>query len=369
MNDHVQKEIVELTKQLIRHRTVEGNTDAFNACISDVRSYFNGISGLHFQEYAHNGIPSLIVSNKPNTKHFDVLFNGHLDVVPAKEPDFTPHQKDGRLYGRGASDMKSSVAAMMAVMKHTAASSRASIGLMLVCDEEIGGFDGTGALVKRGYGADTVIVPDDMGSLEITLKEKGLLQLEVTFNGKAAHSCEPWKGDSATDHFVAFASELRGQYPIPKRDAWVATCNIGPVQSDHPSNQLASKIVTMLDIRYTESNDAGEIIEIVNDLARKHNGTAKVKLQGDVVHTPANNPRVRLFLEAAHEILGQTPAKTVDHGASDARFFAKTGCPIILFKPPSGGMHADNEWVDISGLTEFYSILERYAAKIEAKQP
>lgn len=357
------KEITTLASDLIRCKTVEGNADEFARCMDYVRDYFTDTDGLFVQDFDFEGLPAMVISNRAGATSFDILMNGHIDVVPAPDNDFLPYEKDGKLFGRGACDMKASLAAMMAVMKHVAPAAAASIGLMVVSDEEVGGFNGTAPLVAQGYRGRVVIIPDDMGNLELTTKEKGLLQLDVTFTGKAAHSCEPWKGESAVDALVAFAAKVRKRFPKPAQEAWATTCNIGTVQGGKARNQLAERAQVSLDIRYIESDDPTALFQDMSALAAQYNGHVRKVLEGAAVNTSLDNPLVQQFSQIATHILGHQVGYAVDHGASDARFFAAVDCPVILFKPPSQGMHAANEAVDLAGLATFYEVLAAFCQK------
>ena len=73
---------------------------------------------------------------------------------------------------------------------------------------------------------------------------------------------------------------------------------------------------------------------------------------------------VEQFAAIASQVLGRPVDNAVDHGASDARFFAEVDCPVILFKPPSEGMHGANEAVDLNGLAQFYQIVTRFCKVI-----
>lgn len=358
----MKQDIIPLTKQLITFPTYEGSVEAMRQCIAYVREYFKDTKNIVIEEFSSNDIPSLLISVDEKRRHFDILFNGHLDVVPAPEDMFTPVEKAGKIYGRGAADMKSMVAVMMATVKYAAQhGSSQSVGLMLVFDEEIGGFDGAKYQVEQQkVTADIVIIPDDMGSFELTLKEKGMVAVELSFKGKAAHSCEPWQGESAVDKFIAFGAEVRQLFPKPKQEAWVTTCNIGPVKSEHPRNQLADKLTASLDIRFIEDTTAKEILRKVRKLAQKHDAEVKVVFEDAAVFTPLDNKKVQAFKAVAEKVLDREVTTAVDHGASDGRHFAAHNIPILMFKSPSWGMHADDESVDVKGLEQFYDILIEY---------
>lgn len=354
-------ELLSISQDLIRFKTVDGNEAEFKRAVKYVRNYFASMPSLYIHESWFNNAPSLVIGNQPGTKEFDILISTHLDVVDAKDKDFTPTIRGGKLYGRGAADMKTMVAAGMLLMKHIGDHPiDHSLGLMITFDEETGGFNGTAKLVEAGYLGKVVIVPDDMGAFQITTKEKGIIGLDVHFTGVPSHSCEPWNGSSAADNFLLFASKIRQQYPVLDQEAWVTTCNIGPIKSDHPRNQLSPALNVSLDIRYTEEINAQMVIRDITDLARHHQATVTEVLNEPMVLTASDAPAVQSFKQAAEQILGQEVTTAVDHGASDARHFTQTDCQIIMFKPPTQGMHSDNEAVTIADLETFYQILKNY---------
>lgn len=106
----MEKELVELTKKLISYRTVTGNRNETRKCIGYIRRY---LKGLHIKEFSSNAFRSLVVSNVPFTsdKRYEVMFHGHIDVVPADDKEqFNPIESNGKVFGRGALDMKGGVA-------------------------------------------------------------------------------------------------------------------------------------------------------------------------------------------------------------------------------------------------------------------
>jgi succinyl-diaminopimelate desuccinylase len=156
-----------------------------------------------------------------------------LMLVDGEDSQFEPKKQGDKLVGRGALDMKSGVAVMMALMRQSE-QKKWNLGLMLVGDEEIGGFDGTGYLTMLGFGGDIVIIPDGgLAVHRIIEKEKGVLRLVLHAKGEPAHGSAPWKGSSAI-HVLAEAITTVHDAFVPldqhPEDHWVTTCNVGLIE-------------------------------------------------------------------------------------------------------------------------------------------
>ena len=134
-------DILHLAKELISVPSVTGIPEELTQVLKVAEKY---LEGQEFTAFASNNIPSLLYSNKgKDLKEFKIILNAHLDVVPAKKEQFNPHEKGGKLYGRGAYDMKAAGAVMMYLFKEIGAELPYPLGLQLVTDEESGGRDGT----------------------------------------------------------------------------------------------------------------------------------------------------------------------------------------------------------------------------------
>jgi acetylornithine deacetylase/succinyl-diaminopimelate desuccinylase family protein len=143
-----------------------------------------------------------------------VYFHGHYDVVPASsQAQFCPYVKDGHLFGRGAADMKSGLAAMMWAVKAIKACGielRGRIGLTFVPDEETGGALGSQYLAEAGLlGQDgmAMFMPEPTGGV-IWNANRGAISLRVTVKGKPAHVCTHYEGVNAFEHMLAVGNAL-----------------------------------------------------------------------------------------------------------------------------------------------------------------
>jgi succinyl-diaminopimelate desuccinylase len=155
--------ILSLTKSLISIPSTKDNKKALNDVLDLALQEFGNFTIERFEK---DGYPSaLVYLQKTRPKKFKVILNAHLDVVAAKEEQFKPYEKNSRLYGRGAIDMKAAAAVEILVFKEMAKKISYPLALQLVTDEEIGGFCGTKYQIEKGLRADFVLAgePTDFG--------------------------------------------------------------------------------------------------------------------------------------------------------------------------------------------------------------
>lgn len=355
-------ELQNLTEQLINFRTTPNEPEQLRACADFIANYFHQ-TNLNIERFEKNGVPSVIVTK--NNKQPKVFLCGHFDVVPAEDHQFTPIQKNNRLYGRGALDMKSGDAVMMKLMRDLAATNH-DIGLMLTGDEETGGFDGVGTLVDLGYRAQVAIIPDGGEAVHrVVGKEKGILRIIIEAAGQSAHGSTPWLGQSALLRLQEALQLVTAQFaPLQNHpiDHWVSTINIGTVTAGVAANQVPAKAQAECDIRYIETEKPEEIIERLRKIL-----PADVQLRTGLIAPPVcvdnQHPLIVTFAEALKDH-GRILEPALDHGASDGRFFAAHGIPVIISQPDGAGLHGPEEWVDLPSIDLYYQVLRTYLDKI-----
>src|SRR5206468_3658706 len=141
-------ELIQLTNQLIAIPSTAEQPEQLQAVIDYAERYAQAIPGVHIQRFEWAGKPSLMATLR-DTKSPAVMLNAHLDVVPARPEQFQPEVRDGRIYGRASQDMKGSGAVLLRLMKDLAALPEPpDVGFMFVSDEEIGGENGSGELLR-----------------------------------------------------------------------------------------------------------------------------------------------------------------------------------------------------------------------------
>lgn len=213
-----------------------------------------------------------------------IVFNGHVDVVSGKKEQFIPVEKNGRIYARGAADMKAGVAAMMVAMKKLKNQKLGvKIQLQIVSDEEIGGMNCTGYLVENGNRGDFVICSEPT-QLGIALQARGVLRIEVEVSGKSAHGSRPWEGENAIVKAYQIYEKLL-QLPFTKESSdfyQSPSINLAIISGGEVFNKVPDHCVMSLDIRYLPGQDADVIVKQIESIS---DGKVTVSLKGIPVAT------------------------------------------------------------------------------------
>ncbi|MGB0757475.1 MAG: M20 family metallopeptidase [Patescibacteria group bacterium] len=362
-NPHTQ--IVELTKELILFQSTAQKPHHLQNVVDFCENYLSE-NGFTISKYMQNDKPSLVASTH-DTKEFDVLLAGHLDVIEAEQREFVPRIQGDKLYGRGAADMKGSVAAsILAFQKVHKTRPELKLGLMLTSDEEVGGQNGAQYLVEQGYKAKLVIVPDGGAMDAIITSQKGLIFFKATLHGTAAHGSRPWLGDNAINKVCLLYKDLQKQFPKPEsEDDWRPSVNIGKIQAGNAINQVPDKCEAYFDVRLTEKHSFDEWYEIIKKVVKDHDADFEIQAQGDICFTDFNDEYLQQYKSVAEGILGREVNFGVEAGGSDARFFSSAEMPVLITRPDGADWHNNGEWVSIESLQTFYDILLKYLEQIE----
>ena len=331
-------------------------------------------------------------------KGSDLLFCGHVDTVPALDagwdrPPFSGTVENGMVHGRGATDMKGGVAAMIdAIARWVETGNELPVQLALVCDEEAGSEYGITQLLKSG-----LISPCDCIIAEPTplnspcVGQKGVLRLNARFEGIPGHgSLYPYSGTSAIAEACSFISVLyelsNHRFPvdpglemlilhsgelleeifsIPEIEAALRsiTYNPGFVNGGEGINVVAQGCVLDAELRVPWGCSTEKILRV---LRRKTSGTIEVLDRADPNLTPVSERIVTETCRAIQHVSGREGVPFVQWAASDARFLRAAGFRAIEYGPGEiRTIHGINECVRTEDLERasdvYYYLLERYA--------
>ena len=357
-----------LLKKLIQFESVAERPDQLIAVINYAEKYLEH-PNLRIDRFMKGEKPSLIVSFKRSNKerHFKVLFAGHLDVVPARREQFVAREEGDRIYGRGALDMKGPCAVMMQLFKDLAEEgAEPDIALMLTTDEEIGSQNGVRYLLEEeGFSSDFAVIPDSGEGFRVITEEKGALHFRVTFKGRPAHGSMPWLGESALEKALAFYEDVKSAllYDSDDPEHWHNTLTLGKLVGGRKVNQVPPEATMELDFRFVPPFTLGEAKGLVSYIAKKYKAEVEFLSEGQPFSTDLEHPLSRLFIESVREVLGEVRfGKT--HGATDGRFFAARGIPVVMIYPEGGDIHGDNEWVSVPSLETLYRIFRTFVGKL-----
>lgn len=355
------EKIVALAKKFIEIRSIPSNPKGLDGALDLA---VNELQGFTIEHFDHNGIKSALVFNtETKPENFKLILNCHLDVIPAKESQYTPEIEGDRLYGAGAMDMKSNVACAIIAFREVAKKIPYPIAIQLVTDEQQGGFDGTKHQIESGVSADFVLATEPT-NFDIVYKAKGVLWLRISALGKSAHGAYPWRGENAIMKMNTFLQKLMSTYPNPKEQAWVTTVNVSTIATKNDAlNKIPDDCVAELDIRYV-SNNADSILNEIKKLAKECNVQFEVLVKEPAMHVPKDNHYLTTLKDVSKKILGKDIILRGAQGTSDARHFAAIGAAGVEFGPIGGDIGGDNEWVDIPSLDKYYEIIKAFLLEI-----
>jgi len=352
-------DLVTLLSDLISFKTVYPNLDEIEKCATYIKDYFKD-SNVYIKEYEHNLAKSLVISNC-DSKHFDVVFCGHFDVVPASDDLFTMKQKGDTLLGRGTSDMKGQDAVMMQVMKnYVAHNGTKKVALFLTSDEERGGFDGVNKLLNvEGYSCDVAIAPDGGFNYSLVVEEKGVLQLKLILNGLACHSSELWNGQNAITKLFDIFEKIVAKYPMPHNEQdWRTSVNLGKIEGGDSINKVPGLASMYIDIRHIHSDTPNDILAFIQGIDK----TLKIEVlaQGDSFSVSKDDQYIKKYIDTCESVLGEKVDIVKYQAASDGRFFTTKGIPCIIMNPIGGKIHCQDEWVSLNSLAVLEKIYQAY---------
>ena len=268
------EEAVQFLEEILRIPSVNGEHDE-----GKVAEY------LH-QYFSRHGIESKIdrldekranvIAFVPGREEETVVWNGHLDTVEygdrqkwQTDPQ-VPVRQDGRIYARGASDMKSGLAAMVYALTHLPGRPRKNIQFLGTCDEERGGAGAKAVLDKGQMKPAGLILVGEPTGMRLGIAQKGCLWLEIKVKGKTGHGAYPEKGINAIERLYALTEQLKSyvlgfSHPYLGR----STMQINQIAGGMAANMTADDCWAVLDIRMTPPLTAEDILRRAGEILRE----------------------------------------------------------------------------------------------------
>lgn len=296
-----------------------------------------------------------------------IVLNGHIDVIEAEERQFQPYIKDGKMYGRGAVDMKAGVAAsMLAAVQLKDRDLTSRVMLQIVPDEETGGINGTKYLTEKGYLGDFIICgePTNMG---IAIQSKGVIQLDITVLGKPAHGSRPWEGANAITKAMSLYEEIL-ELPFAQEGSPMFTkpsINLAKIQGGTVYNKVPERCEMSVDIRYLPDQSPQDIVHQIQAIT---DSDVTTHIINNPVKTKADNPYVEALGASIKRI---TQLEKVNlfgqHGSNDGQFFTKYGGSAVEFGPVGSDWHGENEMVYIDSVREYQKVLVDFILSMDEK--
>lgn len=365
------QEYIETAQQFIAIPSSVDNRPALQEAVDFIAHLIQPYEGITIERFESNGIPSLLAYAGPTRPAtFDVILNAHVDVVPAEPEGFVPRLDGNKLYGRGIYDMKMAALVMTDVFCSVAPTNSAAIGLQIVADEEVGGYDGVAYQLAQGVRSKFVIA-GEMTNLEICNETRGVCWVEVAFKGRSAHSGYAWDGQNAVVQASDFARRLLDIFPVPTKKEWTTTANIASITTNNTTyNLVPNEATVQVDFRFTPENHTFDTKKTVEAFLKTINPDIEIKAYP--VFEPAVNvspvdPSLGRLMNALKDIT-QSPARLIKrYASSDARHFAAYGIPCVEFGLGGANLHANDEYVDIQTIEPFRDTLVTFLQDTSAQ--
>ncbi|HLB47302.1 MAG TPA: ArgE/DapE family deacylase [Anaerolineales bacterium] len=321
------------------------------------------------------GRPSVIATLKGKGSGKSIMLNGHIDIVgvDGMSDPFSPSIRDGKLFGRGAYDMKGSVAACMAAIKALVDANvtlRGDVVLAAVADEEYASI-GTAEVIKH-VKADSAIVTEPT-EMEICLAHKGFIWLEVETIGRAAHGSRFDEGFDANMRMGRFLAELdkleqelraRKPHPLVGPPSLHAAILRGGAELSMYAANCKLQIERRTIPGETEAQVIAELQAIIDKLSAadpSFKASINTLLVRDSMEVSADAPIVKALTHAATDLLVKQPPYVGRPFWMDAALLAAAGIPTVVMGPVGAGAHAKEEWVDLGSVEETAHILANTA--------
>ncbi|WP_076591046.1 succinyl-diaminopimelate desuccinylase [Herminiimonas arsenitoxidans] len=296
-----------------------------------------------------------------------LVFAGHTDVVPTgpldqwTSPPFVPTQREGKLYGRGAADMKTSIAAMVVAAEEFVAAHpnhKGSIGFLITSDEEGPATDGTvivcNALKARGEQLDYCVVGEPTSSdvLGDTIKNgrRGSMSGKLTVKGIQGHIAYPQLARNPIHQCAPALAELvaekwddGNEYYLPT--SWQVSNMHGGAGA---SNVIPGNVVIDFNFRFCTASTVEGLQQRVHAILDKHG--LEYDLKWSISGYPFLTPKGSLsdaMSDAIKSETGVTTELSTTGGTSDGRFIAQICPQVVEFGPPNGSIHKIDEHIEV----------------------
>jgi succinyl-diaminopimelate desuccinylase len=375
-------EATKLAQDLIRLNT--GNPPGNESRVADILEIRLRAAGFDTERIEIAAGRANIIAKWGNGPGKTLVFHGHMDTIPAGQGwSHDPHGaviENGRLYGRGACDMKGGLASMVVALERLKKSGWKPHGRLIFvgsANEEMGDSEEIGmrAMAKRLkslVGKDGLVVLGDTSDFTITIAEKGLLWLEVISRGKEAHGSTPWKGINAIEKLGKFLITMNGiEFPGSHPLLGKSTISINTISGGYKTNAVPETAKATVDIRLVPGDDKEMVLRKMRELAGKMkdddndmNIDFREVAYLDPIESSPNQPFIALVKEAVREATGKEAQVVGEHGSAGLSVFIKeAGLHTVACGPGRPDLaHVRDEYIDVKDVengVKFFELLAR----------
>ncbi len=409
-----EKSLVRLCQDLIRFPTINPPGNDYQAIVEYIgnRLKNRGFSIEYVRAYGAPGDSAdypryNVIARYETGRHGPcVHFNSHIDVVETgdgwtKDP-FAAELIDGKIYGRGACDMKGGLAASIIAAEALISSDieiKGAIEISGTADEESGGLGGVAYLAEKGYFSkdrvDHVIIPEPLNVDRVCLGHRGVWWAEIETHGRIAHGSMPFLGDCAVRHMGAVVAEFEDklypamaarftEMPVVPEGAKQSTLNINSIHGgqEEGSDGLPSPCVPdscrmIIDRRFLVEEDLkevkGEVTTILNGLKTSREGFKyEIRDMLEVIPsmTDINSPVVQETANAIKDVLGKDPDFICSPGTYDQKHIDRIGNlkDCIAYGPGILELaHQPDEYVEVDDMVNSAKVMAQAAYNLLMK--
>jgi succinyl-diaminopimelate desuccinylase len=386
--------IVDFTRQLIRIPTINPPGKNYEKMVTLLQRTCMSM-GLETKRHTvprrylrgkgiAKGSPRINLIAEWNTRSRKTLhICSHYDVVPVtdrwKTDPFKPLVTNDRIYGRGAEDMKGTIASILFAIKALKACRcvpKVNLQLSFTPDEEIGGETGFGWLVKNKLITADYGISEGYSDGWAACGNKGVVWFDVEVFGKSAHASSPRRGINAFEKMIAVANELfKLKETTEKKKTKIMTRYFadrhatlvmgGEVRGGSKVNIVPDRSAFTIDRRLLPGEKLDTVIRQVKaavEKAKRKDSDLRVKVtvrtSFPAVASDIRSPLFKAFRRSVREITNKKPQEALLSGATDLRFLMKKNIPCLGYSARGGQKwHSDNEFIYINSLLETSKIL------------
>ncbi|WP_415383433.1 M20 family metallopeptidase [Halosimplex sp. TS25] len=381
-------ELVELTLDLLAVDTSNPLGDT-REIVDLIEAWLEPLD-VETERFAVDPAKPNLLATVPGERDRTLLFDGHLDTVPF-DADQWSHDPLGerageRIYGRGATDMKGAVAAMLVALRAYAESGTtppATLLFAFVSDEEVGGDAGLPALLDAGrLDADACVIGEptcEEGRHSVTVADRGSIWLSLEASGEAAHGSRPVLGENALDRLYRAVETIRERFgtrelrvasemaPIIEesieyytptmgeataRDLFrYPSINLGVLEGGEAINTVPEAARAEVDVRLTAGVDTSEVLADLRDCVADCDGVTIADVSWSVgTAEPIDSPLVDAVVSTAADVTGERVYRRSATGGGDAKRLRNEGIPTVEFALGTDTVHAVDEYTTVDAL-------------------
>ena len=318
-----------------------------------------------------------------------MLVSNHMDVVPAgvpaewARPPFSAEIAEGRIWGRGTTDMKGATSAQLNAFKVIAEIGQPEGDVIIACtvDDETAGEWGMKYLVEHGFAEIGWPLPGfhilgEPTCLEVVCAFKGRLWIEITLRGRAAHGGNPERGVNAIDQMIrltnAFKPLLAGNHPLVGAD----TFNLGVIEGGKQVNVVPEFCRARIDLRFGPGRTTEQLLNDLQATAQRISSEAprfsieafNVFERREAVEVDPANGGVQRLMDCVQNVTGRRPQLQGTLASGDLYHSLRAGIPGIYWGPGDMALaHTTNEYVDPSELVTAARVYATAMLELTAK--